>query len=308
MDLKFAEYILALDEARNVTHAAEKLNMSQGALSNFLMKHEKEMGLQIFVRCRNVLIPTQLGQRYIDALRQMMTIKSYAYRSIRTQCAHAEYVIRIGVTPSRGLKNLTAAYSEYVKKYPEVKIDIREEYISRLKKMLADKEIDMLFGAMTEDEIETPLWVSYRTRPIRLVAAVHRFLLDQKKGREGGERFPSISCSELQGLPMIMHGERTGIRKLQDELFAREMFSPVVIAEGNNSKMVQNLIKAGLGVGFVPEHYMYEEGMEAVAGFFIDPPTYIHRCISVPRDVEMSEEQRYLADLMWEQEMEDVCG
>ena len=38
VDLKFAEYIIALDEERNVTRAAKKLGMSQGALSNFLIK------------------------------------------------------------------------------------------------------------------------------------------------------------------------------------------------------------------------------------------------------------------------------
>lgn len=308
MDLKFAEYILALAEAGNVTRAAERLGMSQGALSNFLLKQEAAMSMKLFVRCRNLLIPTQAGRLYTDALRQMVAIKTYAYRSIRTQCCNAGSVIRIGVTPSRGMKNLTEAYSKYVKRFPDVKLDIREEYISRLKDMFARKELDMFFGAMTKDEVESPLWASYRTRPIRLVAAVHRFLLNQNQECPEKGRFCSISCSGLQGFPMIMHGERTSIRKVQDELFMREMCSPVVIAEGNNSKMVQSLIKAGLGVGFVPEHYMDEKGMEAVVGFYIEPPVYIHRCIVVPKDREMTKEQRYLADLMWECELEEVDG
>lgn len=307
MDLKFAEYIIALDEERNVTRAAKKLGMSQGALSNFLIKHESCMSIKIFIRCRNLLIPTQAGRMYIDALRQMQSIKAYAYRSIRTQYCNAGEVIRIGVTPSRGMKNLTEAYSEYVKRFPHVKIDIREEYISRLIEMLAGQELDMFFGALTKEEVEQPCWFSYKVRPIRLVAAVHRFLLNQNEEWKGKERFPPIHCRQLLDLPLIMHGEKTCIRKIQDELFMQETFSPTVIAEGNNSKMVQSLIKEGLGVGFVPEHYMDEAGMESVVGFYIDPPVYIYRCIAIPKETEFTEERRYLADLMWEKEVGVVC-
>ena len=91
MDLKFAEYIVALDEERSVTRAAEKMNISQSALSNFLIRHEKEKGMKIFIRYKNTLIPTEKGQRYINALRQMCTLKAYAYPVSYT---HLEKCIR----------------------------------------------------------------------------------------------------------------------------------------------------------------------------------------------------------------------
>ena len=308
MDLKFAEYLLALHDARSVTRAAQGLNMSQGALSNFLMKQEEAMGMQIFIRHKNTLIPTATGRLYLNALRQMVSLKEYAYQSIRTQCGTKGEVIRIGVTPSRGLQCLTDAYSEYVKHYPAVKLDIHEEYVSRLKDMITEQKIDMFFGAVTKEEIETSCWTSCKSRRIPVVAAVHKFLAPGLGETPVKGRFAAVRCSDLKELPMIIHGERTSIRRLQDQLVMAERFSPAVIAEGNNSSMVKSLIQKGLGVGFIPEHYMDEEDMASVKAFYIEPRLSIYRCIAVPKNKEMTEAQSCLADLMWAQELRGSGG
>ena len=46
MDLKQIEYILKIAEEKNITHAAEKLFITQSALNQQLLKLEKELGCQ----------------------------------------------------------------------------------------------------------------------------------------------------------------------------------------------------------------------------------------------------------------------
>ena len=53
MDLKQIEYILKIAEENNITHAAEKLFITQPALNQQLLKLEKELGTPLFHRSRS---------------------------------------------------------------------------------------------------------------------------------------------------------------------------------------------------------------------------------------------------------------
>ena len=50
MDTKQIEYILKIAEEGNITHAAEKLFLTQPALNQQLLRLEKELGTRLFVR------------------------------------------------------------------------------------------------------------------------------------------------------------------------------------------------------------------------------------------------------------------
>lgn len=53
MNLKEIEYILKIDEEKNVTRAAEKLFLTPSALNQQLLRLEQEIGAPLFNRIRN---------------------------------------------------------------------------------------------------------------------------------------------------------------------------------------------------------------------------------------------------------------
>ena len=59
MDTKQIEYILKIAEEGNITHAAEKLFLTQPALNQQLLRLEKELGTRLFVRSRTDWRPTE---------------------------------------------------------------------------------------------------------------------------------------------------------------------------------------------------------------------------------------------------------
>ena len=67
MDLKQIEYILKIAEEQNITHAAEKLFITQSALNQQLLKLEKELGTPLFYRSRTDWHPTPAGEIYLNA-------------------------------------------------------------------------------------------------------------------------------------------------------------------------------------------------------------------------------------------------
>ena len=83
MDLKQIEYILKIAEENNITHAAEKLFITQPALNQQLLKLEKELGTPLFHRSRSNWRLTEAGEIYVKNAKQILQIKKNTYEQIR---------------------------------------------------------------------------------------------------------------------------------------------------------------------------------------------------------------------------------
>lgn len=63
MDEKDFELLEVLDETRNITHAADKLYMTQSALSKRIKSMEQELGVEILLRSRQGIRFTRQEKR-----------------------------------------------------------------------------------------------------------------------------------------------------------------------------------------------------------------------------------------------------
>lgn len=74
MKLQQLRYIITIAEELNITNAAEKLYISQSALSQQLSRIEKELGTELFYRDERVLKITKAGDIYLTAARAILNI------------------------------------------------------------------------------------------------------------------------------------------------------------------------------------------------------------------------------------------
>ena len=72
MYLKEVEYMLKIAEEQNITRAAEKLFITPSALTQQLTRLESDLGVPLFHRDRRGCIPTEAGEIYLQAAREMM--------------------------------------------------------------------------------------------------------------------------------------------------------------------------------------------------------------------------------------------
>ena len=79
MDEKDFELLEVLDETRNITHAADKLYMTQSALSKRIKSMEQELGVEILLRSRQGIRFTPAGEKVLEhsraALKQMEQLR-----------------------------------------------------------------------------------------------------------------------------------------------------------------------------------------------------------------------------------------
>lgn len=65
MEEKDFELLIMLDKTKNITHAAEKLYISQSSLSKRIATIEKELGVQLLVRTRTGILFTPSGEEVL---------------------------------------------------------------------------------------------------------------------------------------------------------------------------------------------------------------------------------------------------
>ena len=115
MDIKNPEYILEIARQQSVTHAAEKLFVTQSTLSQYLLKLENELGTPLFSRKKSGLVPTEAGHVYLHAARAVVQIQNAAEASIAA--LKKEGFLCVGVS-FWGLTLLTGLLPAFKSRFP----------------------------------------------------------------------------------------------------------------------------------------------------------------------------------------------
>ena len=136
------EYIVAIDEYRHFATAAEKCFVTQPTLSMQIKKLEDELGVIIFDRSRQPVVPTDIGAKLIEQARTALSSTERIKEIIREEQQEVEGQLKIGIIPTLAPYLLPVFIGRYIRKYPSVKIEVEElvseEIIRRLKHDLLD--------------------------------------------------------------------------------------------------------------------------------------------------------------------------
>ncbi len=136
------EYIVAIDEYRHFATAAEKCFVTQPTLSMQIKKMEDELGVIIFDRSRQPVVPTDIGVKLIEQARLTLASSERIKEIIKEERQDVEGDLRIGIIPTLAPYLLPLFIGQYTRKYPRIKVEVEEivseEIIRRLKHDLLD--------------------------------------------------------------------------------------------------------------------------------------------------------------------------
>ena len=136
------EYIVAIDEYRHFATAAEKCFVTQPTLSMQIKNLEDELGVIIFERSRQPVVPTDLGAKLIEQARMTLSATQRIKEIIQEEQQEVEGTLKIGIIPTLAPYLLPVFIGPYIRKYPAVKVEVEElvseEIIRRLKRDMLD--------------------------------------------------------------------------------------------------------------------------------------------------------------------------
>ena len=124
MEFRQMKYILTLAETRNMTRAAEKLYISQPALSHYLKCVEDELGAQLFDRSTAPMSLTYAGRCYVERARAILLENEQLKRQMRDITRHMSGKLTIGTSRDRASYMMPRILPEFAALYPGIEIEI----------------------------------------------------------------------------------------------------------------------------------------------------------------------------------------
>ena len=242
------EVVMAVVRRGSFRAAAQELGMSATAVSHAVAGLESRLQTRLFNRTTRSVALTDAGQRYVARIGPALQEIRQASEEIHSDTGEPAGTLRLNVSNNVGALFLDALLIDYMQRYPKMRVETVSE--ARMIDIVAegyDAGI-RLAESVPQDMIAIPLTADIR----QVVTATPDYF-----ARHGTPGVPDVLLRH-QGIGMRMaHG---GIYRW--ELARRgEQLALAVPARFATSDLFASIraVKAGLGVGFLPELYIQQE-------------------------------------------------
>lgn len=241
MTLNELRYIVAVSQERNFRRAAERVYISQPALSLAIQKLEEELGVQIFERSRTAVSVTPIGELVVAqaqrALEEIAQIKEIASQGKD----HLVGTLRIGAIYTVGPYLLPELIPVLKRKAPQMPLEMEENLTANLEALLANGRLDVIIIALPfagPGIVTLPL---YDEDFSVVVPLEHRWA--KKK---------QIKTADLASEKVLLlnsgHCFSNQVREACSELNT----SVGEIQQGNSLETIRNMVASGLGITVLP--------------------------------------------------------
>jgi len=142
MTITQLEYVVAVATYKSFVAAAEKCFVTQPTLSMQIQKLEDELNAKIFDRNKHPITVTAMGKSIVDQARIILAECEKMYDLIQHEQNRLGGTFRIAVIPTIAPYVLPGLLESYTKKYPDVKLQVRELETNQVIAALQKNEID----------------------------------------------------------------------------------------------------------------------------------------------------------------------
>ncbi|MGA0555499.1 LysR substrate-binding domain-containing protein [Larkinella sp. VNQ87] len=142
MTLSQLEYIVAVDTHRHFATAAEHCHVTQPTLSMQIQKLEDELGMLLFDRSKQPVVPTETGQIILNQARDVLRAARRIPEIVKESLEDFSGELRLGIIPTLAPYLLPYFIGQFIDHYPGVTVQIQEmmteQILERLKNGLID--------------------------------------------------------------------------------------------------------------------------------------------------------------------------
>ena len=256
-------YVYEVYREQSFSKAAEKIYISQPALSAMIKKVETKVGLPLFDRSTNPIRLTECGEHYIKAAEQIMGIEEEFSHYVGNLQDLQTGRLALGAPFFFSSFILPGYISRFQSAYPKVQVSLFEGHSSLIEEKLFSGEIDIVMDNYLLDE---KTFIKEPVMEERLMLLVPRQFASVKNVREYEltaddilhDRHLLADCAgvplkNFAGDPFILLREHNDLRKRADKIFAEAGIKPNIILQLNQQLTASHLAETGMGATFVSD-------------------------------------------------------
>ena len=250
MELRQLKYFVKVAEYLSFSKASHVLYISQSTLSQQIHGLEDELGISLFQRDSHNVSLTEAGKELLPYALETLHSADSCFERIRDLQQLLTGTLNIGVTYSFG-PILTETLLEFMKKYPQVKLNIYYRSMEELIDMLRQRELDFVLAfkpSMHFDGIESH--VIFDNHLAAIMESHHELA---KKS--------FIRLEELENYDIALPMSGLQARNDLDRLLSKNPVNLNVKIELNEVNILLKLIKESKLVTILSESTIYNDSM-----------------------------------------------
>lgn len=243
IDFKQLEALCAIAETGSFHAAADRLHVTQSAISHQIKSLENELNERLIVRAKPRVYLSEAGHHVLQAARPILTeLAELHQRFAGTAIVERPRPLRVAAS-TLGIVYL---YGDLLEKFMtehasiELIVTATQTPIEGIKQVVSGV-VDVAFGAL-------PIKFK-KIEIIKLGAAEHVLIV---KPSHALAQLRRITVSDIRNYPFIRYQLGAGSRHISNQIFLKGGGYPPIIMESNDTEFIKRIVALGLGAAIVP--------------------------------------------------------
>jgi DNA-binding transcriptional LysR family regulator len=247
MELYQLRSFVAVADVGHLTRAAEKLHVSQPAVSAQIKALEDELDLALFERTSSGMVLTSAGARLLTDAERVLAAAEALRTVAKALKGEVSGKVRVGTTSDPGFIRVGEFLNATIARHPLVQVELHQEITGAAFAKVRDGELDASFYY---GEIEHPGVEGLRLREssyrVAAPAAWKRRVVDADWG-------------EIATQPWVITPSISTHHKLVRALFEKHGVEPTRVVEADQETVIANLVVSGVGLSLIREDLALEK-------------------------------------------------
>lgn len=247
------DYIYEIYRTGSFTKAAENLYVSQPALSLAIRKLEGRIGYPLFERRGKQTVPTEYGEKYIQAIKEIKRIQEDLENEISEISQLKSGRLRIGTTTFIANYILPHIMKEFKSLYPSITVELFVEQSTVLKEKLECDELDIIIDnsvSLFPEMCYQPLFDEKILIGVPKESTINERLCDceviQADGKISATK--KVNIALLKDEDFILLKDGNSMREIATHIFDEAMIEPSVSMEFDSLLSSVRYAECGFGI------------------------------------------------------------
>ena len=243
IDYNLYKIFLFLYEEKSISKTANKLYVSQPAISYSLKELESQLGYTLFYRNSKGIEPTLEATELYSYVSTAFNILNDAEEHIKNLNNLNTGCIRVGTPSHIGIFYLASFISEFRKLYPGIKFEIITRSLSDMVNMLETRNLDIIIDSL-------PISSKKKVTKVALSKLRNCFAYNKKNMKNVEIK----SLSDLTKYPIILPRSTSSVRLKLDEYLDGQNIKLDPVIESWTAEMMIEMVRRGNGIGYFIEN------------------------------------------------------
>jgi DNA-binding transcriptional LysR family regulator len=249
MEIRQLRAFVAVAETGTFTAGAERVHVTQSAISMQIRQLEEETGMRLFVRAPRRVLLTEAGERMLVHALNILREHDAALLEMVEMAGTEHGRLRVGSASANiSSESLPLVLKALRERHPRMEIFIRTGTSEALVQQILSGELDLALVSLPVEARGIKTETLMRDQLVAIVCPHHRLA-----------RQRVVSAYALADEKLIL-GERGGnTRRLIEQFFAGAGVRPAVSMELNRLAAIKRMVEEDMGVGIVPLQAVRQE-------------------------------------------------